>query len=176
MSANFCSSEDNIIKILNAFERFEDITIPKTTNKYDRYFSKIVNKDDIIKNDYNFNIKRYADASPPEEMFNLEGIINSGIPIEEIEDEYIQEIIQDVDLELIIEKKDNKFFKFKEKILNRSQIPKLLENYDKRVINIFEQWWDKYNFSIKYIQNELMESEKNLNEILEEIKIKSDEK
>ena len=109
-------------------------------------------------------------------MFNLEGIINSGIPIEEIEDEYIQEIIQDVDLELIIEKKDNKFFKFKEKISNRSQIPKLLENYDKRVINIFEQWWDKYNFSIKYIQNKLMESEKNLNEILEEIKIKSDEK
>jgi type I restriction enzyme M protein len=40
------------------------------------------------------NFCRYADTSPPPEQFDVRAILRGGIPVSEVEDEYIQETLQ----------------------------------------------------------------------------------
>ena len=46
--------------------------------------------EEIRENDYNLNIRRYADTSPPPEQYDVRAILNGGIPVSEVNDEYIQ--------------------------------------------------------------------------------------
>lgn len=153
-------SKTDAQKIVNIFEEYKNLTIPANTEKYNRYFSKIISNQEIIDNDYNLNIRRYADASPPSEFYNLYGVLNSGIPIEEIEDDYIKEVLKKIDINSVLEKKNNKYFQFKEKIKYRSQITDHLETNDDKIISIFDRWWDKYRYSLEHIENNLDEAEK----------------
>ena len=41
------------------------------------------------------NFCRYADTSPPPEQFDVRAILRGGIPVSEVEDEYIQETLQE---------------------------------------------------------------------------------
>ena len=107
--------DKDIYNIVNIFENYLEISIPKNTNKYNRYFSKIVTLDEIVTNDYNLNIRRYCDASPPPQLFDREGIINGLIPVDELDDDYNLEVIGDFDLNNIIEQVDKKYWKFKKR-------------------------------------------------------------
>ena len=40
--------------------------------------------DEIRENDYNLNIRRYADTSPPPEQFDVKAILRGGIPVSEL--------------------------------------------------------------------------------------------
>ncbi len=149
----------DIINIVNAYREYKDITIPKTTNRYNRYFSKIVSALEIKSNDYNLNIRRYADASEPYETFNYNGIVNSGIPKSEINDEYNKEILKEINLNLLIEKKDDDFFNFKKNIKSVFDILEIINTDDKKVLRIIDRWWKKYRFSIKDVDIELKKLE-----------------
>ena len=43
--------------------------------------TQVVSLDEIRKNDYNLNIRRYADTSPPPEHFDVKAILRGGIPV-----------------------------------------------------------------------------------------------
>lgn len=53
--------------------------------------------EEIHENDHNLNIRRYADTSPPPEQFDVKAILRGGIPVSEVEEEYIQETLQGMD-------------------------------------------------------------------------------
>ena len=76
--------DSNIQHVLDVYDAFED----------ERRYSKVVLMDEIRENDYNLNIRRYADTSPPPEQFDVKAILRGGIPVSEVEDEYIQETLQ----------------------------------------------------------------------------------
>ena len=162
--------EKDITNIVNAFKNYDQITIPKTTKKYNRYFSKIVNISEIKKNDYNLNIRRYADASEPFETYDLNGVIFSGIPLNEIEDEYNKEILQNIDLSKLIEKKDNHYYKFKNNIKSKIDILENINSKEIKVLKIVEKWWNKYKFSIKEIDIDLKKTEDEFNQEIKEFK------
>ena len=65
----------DIVKILGTFDNYEEI------NRY----SKVVTLEEIKENDYNLNIRRYADTSPPPEIFDVKAILHGGIPKYEVE-------------------------------------------------------------------------------------------
>ena len=73
--------QEDINKISATFEKYEEL----------KRYSRIVDLDEIKENDYNLNIRRYADTSPPPEIFDVRAILHGGIPVREVEDEYIQE-------------------------------------------------------------------------------------
>ena len=81
---------------------------------------------EIRENDHNLNIRRYADTSPPPENFDVKGILHGGIPIKEIQDDYIKEILNGFDMSSILVPKDDEYMIFKDEIKEKSQIRKFL--------------------------------------------------
>lgn len=70
---NYLRPED-IEKIVYVFDKKKD----------ERRYSKLVKKEDIIKEDYNLNIRRYVDNTPDPEIEDVRGHMVGGIPIREV--------------------------------------------------------------------------------------------
>ena len=154
--------DKDIIKILDTFEKYKIITIPKNTKKYNKYYSKIIEIDEIKKNEFNLNLNLYADASPPPEMFNTKRLINSGIPQEEIEDDYLKERLNRFDVFKVLEEIEKGVFQFKKEIKSKENLRFFLNTNDKDILYIFESWWDKYRDSYNQIKKEYELLEKSL--------------
>lgn len=65
----------DIHKIVDVFNR--QLVVPR--------YSRMVNYDEIAANEYNLNIPRYIDASEPEDLHNLTGHLQGGIPLYDLE-------------------------------------------------------------------------------------------
>jgi type I restriction enzyme M protein len=141
--------DTDIQHILDVYDSHED----------DRRYSKVVEMDEIRENDYNLNIKRYADTSPPPEQFDVRAILNGGVPVSEIEDDYNQETLNGMDVSCVFVRRDNDYYDFKPEIETKGQIRDHLEGADQSVITQFEHWWDKYRVSLHEIDAQMKESE-----------------
>jgi type I restriction enzyme M protein len=139
----------DIQHIMDVYDAYED----------ERRYSRVVEIDEIRENDYNLNIRRYADTSPPPEQFDVKAILRGGIPNSEIEDEYIQETLDGMDVSCVFVRRDNEYYDFKPEIETKEQIRDHLGDADQSVINQFERWWDKYRVSLHEIDVQVKESE-----------------
>ena len=141
--------DEDIEHILNVYDAYED----------EKRYSKVVSMDEIRENDYNLNIRRYADTSPPPEQFDVKAILRGGIPVSEVKDEYIQETLDGMDVSCVFVRRDNEYYDFKPEIETKEQIRDYLSDADQSVINQFERWWDKYRVSLHEIDAQVKESE-----------------
>lgn len=141
--------EQDIQHVMEVYDAFED----------ERRYSKVVEMDEIRENDYNLNIRRYADTSPPPEQFDVKAILRGGIPVSEIEDDYIQETLDGMDVSCVFVRRDNEYYDFKPEIETKEQIRDHLGDADQSVITQFERWWDKYRVSLHEIDVQVKESE-----------------
>ncbi len=154
--------------------KLRDVDIKHVLDVYDAYedqkrYSKVVSMNEIRENDYNLNIRRYADTSPPPEQFDVRAILHGGIPISEVEDEYIQETLQGMDVSDVFVRRDNKYYEFKPEIESKEQIRDLLNTDEQSVISQFERWWDKYQVSLHELDAELKQSEEVMRGYLKEL-------
>jgi len=149
----------DIEKIVTCFDSYDEI----------KRFSKIISLEEIRENDYNLNIRRYADTSPPPENFDVKGILHGGIPIKEIKDDYIQELLDGFDVGVLLVMKDDEYMQFKDEIKDKMQIRKSLGSVSDAVVEQFERWWDKYRISLFQIENDVKESEALMHQFLEEL-------
>ena len=125
--------------------------------------------DEICENDYNLNIRRYADTSPPPEPFDVRAILHGGVPVSEVEDEYIQETLQGMDVSLVFVRRDAEYYDFKPEIETKEEIRNHLNGVDQTVTNQFERWWDKYRVSLHEIDAQAKQSEKMMWNYLKEL-------
>ena len=144
--------------------RLRDMDIQHILEVYDAFkdekrYSKVISMDEIRKNDYNLNIRRYADTSPPPEQFDVKAILRGGIPVSEVEDEYIQETLDGMDVSCVFVRRDNDYYDFKAEIETKEQIRDHLNGADPSVIAQFERWWDKYRISLHEIDTQVKNSE-----------------
>lgn len=152
----------DIEKIVATFENFEDI----------KRYSKVVTLDEIADNDYNLNIRRYADTSPPPEIFDVRAILHGGIPVREVEDDYIQEeILKGFDLSVVFAKATaaEGYFQFKPEITSKDMIREFTGECDARVITQLERWWDKYKVSLYELDKQVTEAEVVMKGFLQEL-------
>ena len=152
--------------------RIEDIKhIVDTFNAYkdEKRYSKVVDISEIKENDYNFNIRRYADTTPPPDPYDAKAILHGGIPVSEIKDEYVQETLNGFDVSKVFKKKDNNYYVFRDEIKSKEEIKDYLETDDKNIIGRFEKWWDKYKVTLSDIENECQEAEKEMKGYLKEL-------
>ncbi|MDA8672511.1 type I restriction-modification system subunit M [Gammaproteobacteria bacterium] len=140
---------EDIQHVMDVYDAYED----------ERRYSKVVEMDEIRQNDYNLNIRRYADTSPPPEQFDVKAILRGGIPVSEFEDEYIQETLDGMDVSCVFVRRDNEYYDFKPEIETKEQIRDHLGDADQSVITQFERWWDKYRVSLHDIDGQVKESE-----------------
>jgi type I restriction enzyme M protein len=137
-------------KILAAFEQFADI----------KRYAKVVTLGEIAENDYNLNIRRYADTSPPPEIFDVRALLHGGVPVREVEDDYIQEeILQGFDVTAVFVRRDAEYYDFKAEIASKEAIREYLPSDDQMLIGQFERWWDKYRVSLREFDAQVVQAE-----------------
>ncbi len=151
--------QENIDKIIKTFDNYSDI----------KRYSRVVDLSEIRENDYNLNIRRYADTSPPPEQYDVKAILHGGIPVREIEDDYIQEVLAGMNVSCVFDRTDGDYYAFKAEIKSKEQIRDHLGTDDKQVIAQFEHWWDKYKVSLHEIDAEVKSSEKVMWSYLKEL-------
>ena len=141
--------DEDIELIVSTFDSYEDL----------KRYSKVVEMDEIRENDYNLNIRRYADTSPPPETFDVKAILGGGIPVSETEEEYIQETLQGMDVSCVFVRRDSEYYAFKPEIESKEQIKDFLDTDEQAVVGQFERWWDKYRVSLHELDAEVKKSE-----------------
>ena len=151
--------DEDIQHVMDIYDAYED----------ERRYSKVVEMDEIRENDYNLNIRRYADTSPPPEQFDVKAILRGGIPVSEIEDIYIQETLDGMNVSCVFVRRDNEYYDFKPEIETKEQIRDHLGDADQSVITQFERWWDKYRVSLHDIDAQVKESEEVMWNYLKEL-------
>ncbi|HBT32679.1 MAG TPA: type I restriction-modification system subunit M [Pusillimonas sp.] len=152
--------QQDIDKIVSTFDDYTEI----------KRYSKVVTLEDIAQNDYNLNIRRYADTSPPPEIFDVRAILHGGIPVREVESEYIrEEILEDFDVTAVFVKRDADYYEFKPEIETREQIREVAGEADAKVIAQLERWWDKYRVSLNALDVQVLEAEKVMRGYLREL-------
>ncbi len=141
--------EQDIAKIVDTFDNYTEI----------KRYSKVVPLADIAENDYNLNIRRYADTSPPPEIFDVRAILHGGIPVREVEGEYIQEeILAEFDVSTVFDR-DGDYYTFKTDIENKEVIHDVAGDVDAKVITQLERWWDKYRVSLHELDDQVATAE-----------------
>ena len=151
--------DQDIEHILRVYDAYED----------EKRYSKVVSMDEIKENDYNLNIRRYADTSPPPEPFDVKAVLHGGVPVSEVEAEYIQETLQGMDVSCVFVQRDAEYYDFKTEIKTKEQIREFLNTEEQSVINQFERWWDKYRTSLHEINAQVKESEDVMWDYLKEL-------
>lgn len=171
----------DIEKIISTFNDYQNI----------KRYSKIVELSEIQENDFNLNIRRYADTSPPPEIFDVRAILHGGIPVREVENDYIQEAILkefDVqgctnavdagcvgtaDVKGVFVKRDEDYFVFNPEITSKEVIRTFVEKYyddiDSAVITQLERWWDKYQVSLHQLDDQVASAEIEMKAYLKEL-------
>lgn len=158
--------QQDIAKIVQTFESFEEI----------KRYSKVVPLAEIKENDFNLNIRRYADTSPPPEIFDVRAILHGGIPVREVESEYIrEEILEDFDVAAVFVKRDEEpsagegYYDFKPEINSKEGIRDAVGEADAKVITQLERWWDKYRVSLSELDAQVAEAESVMKGYLQEL-------
>jgi len=151
--------DEDIAHVLQVYDAYQD----------EKRYSKVVSMDEIRENDYNLNIRRYADTSPPPEPYDVKAILHGGIPVSEVEDEYIQETLLGMDVSCVFVRRDAEYYEFKQEIESKEQIRGHLVGADPKVVTLFEKWWDKYQVSLHQIDAQVKQSEEVMWNYLKEL-------
>jgi type I restriction enzyme M protein len=151
--------DEDIEKILKTFDDYVNV----------KRYSKVVSLDEIRENDYNLNIRRYADTSPPPEIYDVRGILHGGVPVREVENEYIQETLQGMDVTCVFTRRNDEYYDWKIEIESKEQIRDHLKIDDQKVISQFERWWDKYRIPLHELNTKVRESETRMYSYLKEL-------
>ena len=149
----------DIDHILSVFESFVD----------EKRYSKVVSLEEIRENDFNLNVRRYADTSPPPEPYDVRALLHGGIPLCEVHDDYVQETLNGMDVSCVFVQRDEEYYEFRPEITKKENIRWNLEDQDEQVVRMFENWWDKYKVSMKDIDNILHTKELAMNRNLKEL-------
>lgn len=155
--------------------RLRDLDIEKIVSTFENYaeikrYSSVVTLDDIAENDFNLNIRRYADTSPPPEIFDVRAILHGGIPVREVESEYIrEEILVGFDVTRVFVQRDADYFDFKPEIESKEAIRELAGEAESQVITQLERWWDKYRVSLNELDQQVAETENTMKGYLKEL-------
>lgn len=150
----------DIEKIVTTFEQYQDV----------KRYARVVEITEIAENDYNLNIRRYADTSPPPEIFDVRALLHGGVPAREVHDDYIQEeIIKGFDVSAVFHKRDETYYDFKAEITSKELIRTFLPAENQALIAQVERWWDKYRVSLHELDAQVTEAESVMKGFLAEL-------
>ncbi|MBA6419473.1 type I restriction-modification system subunit M [Pseudomonas sp. 5Ae-yellow] len=150
----------DIDKIITTFDEHVDI----------KRYAKVVTLAEIAENDYNLNIRRYADTSPPREIFDVRAILHGGIPVREVESEYIrEEILEDFDVSKVFVRRDAGYYSFKPELKSKEAVRQAAVDAPTAVIGQLERWWDKYRVSLNELNAQVAEAESAMKVYLAEL-------
>lgn len=128
---------EHIEKIVNAYERYEDI----------RGFAAVVANAKLAESGYNLNIRRYADNAPPPEPHDVRAHLLGGVP--KVEVEACSDLFgaHGFDSKHILVPRDSLYFDFTPLLNGRDDLQKAIEEYEgvkakeQALVEAFTGWW-----------------------------------
>lgn len=130
---------EHIEKIASAFERFEDI----------ESFAKVVEYAELEENDYNLNIRRYADNAPPPEPQDVRAHLVGGVPKAEVEAKRALFDAHGFDPMRVFVERDETYLDFAPGIETKAELKAKIEGdpgiaaREKELETAFAKWWKK---------------------------------
>jgi type I restriction enzyme M protein len=133
---------EHIEKIVSTFDRYDDVPT----------YAQCVGFDEIRGNDFNLNIRRYVDNSPPPEPHDVRAHLHGGVPVAEVEAKHdlFTSLGFDRSLVFVPRSEDNRYFDFSPSITDRSAFRQLVEGdsgVQARVQTLhdaFAEWWREH--------------------------------
>lgn len=142
---------EHIEKIASTFEAFAE----------EPGFSRVVDIAELRDNDYNLNIRRYADNTPPPEPQDVPAHLKGGVPVKEIQAKQPLFGAQGLDpMTLFIPRAgEPDYVEFAERIEEKRDLKPAIEKDDgltakeAQVLAAFEDWWAEHGGSITHLQD-----------------------
>jgi len=131
---------EHVEKIVSAFDAFQDIP----------GYAAVVDKSAIEINEWNLNIRRYADNAPPPEPHDVRAHLAGGVPKQEVADKKPLFDAHGVSASVIFVERDRDYYDFDSGIAERGDIKNRIENdaglkdKEDRMATVFNRWWDEY--------------------------------
>lgn len=129
---------EHIEKITWVFEKFESFP----------GYSAVVSTEELADNDYNCNIRRYADNAPPPEPQDVRAHISGGIPKAEVEAKRHLLVAHGFDpTRILVEHRSVDYLDFVPAITERGQIKPFIESdtgiqeQEGKLYSVFAAWW-----------------------------------
>ena len=83
--------------------------------------------------------------------------------------EYIQEILDGLDVSVVFDKQDTDYYEFKAEITSKEAIRDFIDMDNQQVISQLERWWNKYKVSLHEINQKVETVETEMNAYLQEL-------
>jgi type I restriction enzyme M protein len=142
---------EHIEKIVTTFDEFR--AIPG--------FSGIVDNAMLKANDYNLNIRRYADNAPPPEPHDVRAHLVGGVPKAEVTDKATLFRAHGLNPQDLLVERDAKYYDFKPDLSKRQDLKPAIEGNDGLVAKeaairaAFEQWWQAHSARITALAGQM---------------------
>jgi len=130
---------EHIEKITYAFDAFQDIP----------GYAAVVSRDELAANDWNLNIRRYADNAPPPEPHDVRAHLVGGVPKAEVEQKKGLLSAHGLKIETVFVERDADYYDFIPEIKERSELKSRIEagegiqEREAAIKDLFERWWQK---------------------------------
>jgi type I restriction enzyme M protein len=132
---------EHIEKIVNTFENF----------KAEPGFSTLVSNATLRENDYNLNIRRYADNAPPPEPHDVRAHLLGGVPKAEVQAKAQLFADHGLDPLALFVERDASYFDFRPEVGTRQAIKPAVESNpglmarEQSVRGAFDAWWQAHS-------------------------------
>ncbi|MEU6722860.1 class I SAM-dependent DNA methyltransferase [Nonomuraea wenchangensis] len=124
-------------KIVAAYEAYEDIP----------GFARIVDVKELRENDFNLNIRRYVDNTPPPEPQDVRAHLHGGVPKSEVEAKAGLFRAFGLDPVTLFAERDAHYFDFLPEgwQATAARLPTLAEPAVARLREAFDEWWSRHS-------------------------------
>ena len=158
---------EHIEKIVHTFDNFAEVP----------GFSAIVSNDQLAENDYNLNIRRYADNAPPPEPQDVRAHLKGGVPLKEIEAKQALFDAQGLDpRDLLTPREGEKdYLDFKPELTAKADLKPAIEQNagltarESALLEAFEKWWKQHGSSITELANTQASNGSRLSQLRDEL-------
>lgn len=140
---NYLLSE-HVEKIANTFDHFAEVP----------GFSAIVPLATLRENDFNLNIRRYADNAPPPEAHDVRAHLLGGVPKAEVQAKAALFTAHGLNPLALFAERDAGYFDFRPELVKRQDIKSAVETNaglvarERAVRDAFEAWWQAHSSRI----------------------------
>lgn len=145
---NFLRPED-IEKIVDTYEKFCDVP----------GYAAVVPTEVLAneENDYNLNIRRYADNAPPPEPQDVHAHLYGGVPKTEVSEKQALLTSHGLPVTVTFVERDQDYYDFAPTLHERHEIKTLIENHpavlaqEAFLRESFEQWWQEHQHHLRQL-------------------------
>jgi type I restriction enzyme M protein len=132
---------EHIQKIVEAYRRFEDI----------HAFATVVTREDLVANEFNLNIRRYADNAPPPEPQDVRAHLLGGVPKAEVEAKRDLFEAHGLDPMTLFVERDEKYLDFAPEIASKADLQSVIETdagvmgREAELTAALDAWWSEHH-------------------------------